>query len=90
MLKIFTSLEVRWEKQQEHIDGNIADAYYTSQDRSIFCAENESNAVSNYYKEQEAIKEGYTNKTWCTVTHLCIEFRLPNNIEQISVFEGVA
>lgn len=45
---------------------NIADAYYTSQDRSIFCAENESNAVSNYYKELEAIKEGYTKKTWVT------------------------
>ena len=44
-----------------------ADAYYTSADRAIFLSENESNAVSNYYLQLDAIKAGFTKKTWITM-----------------------
>lgn len=38
--------------------------YFSSDDRAIFCAENEANGVENYYLQLEAIKEGKTKKTW--------------------------
>lgn len=46
---------------------NIDNAWYTSEDRSIFDAENESNVVLNYEELQEAITMGKTHKTWHTM-----------------------
>lgn len=46
---------------------NIVDAYYTSSERSILCAENETNVVANYQRNIDAIKSGYTKKTWVTM-----------------------
>ena len=43
-----------------------ADNYYFSTDHSIAIGEDESNAVGNYQREQMAIAQGYTMKTWTT------------------------
>lgn len=42
------------------------DEYYSSLEHSISIAEDECNAVANYYDEQMAIAQGYTAKTWVT------------------------
>lgn len=44
-----------------------ADDYYFSTDHSIAIGEDESNSVGNYYREQMAIAQGYTMKTWVTM-----------------------
>lgn len=41
--------------------------YYTSQERAVQIALNESNSVFNYEDEQSAIREGKTLKTWLTM-----------------------
>ena len=43
-----------------------ADSYYFSTDHSIAIGEDETNAVGNYQREQMAIAQGYTMKTWVT------------------------
>lgn len=40
------------------------DAWYTSNDRAKFNAENEANNVLNYGEFQDAIQAGYTKKRW--------------------------
>lgn len=42
------------------------DVYLTSEDRAMFIAENESNAVRNLVCLEEAIKKGYKKKMWVT------------------------
>ena len=46
---------------------NIGTIYYLSSDRAVECAENETNAVSNYKLEQDAIKAGKKMKRWKTM-----------------------
>lgn len=46
---------------------NIKDEYYTSWDRAIALAENESNVIGNYRQQLEAVKSGKKNKTWITM-----------------------
>lgn len=46
---------------------NIDNAYYTSEDRALFCAENEANTVYDDADYQEAIESGCTEKTWHTI-----------------------
>ena len=41
-------------------------AYYVSDERAIFLAMNESNAVLNYDRDVKAIEAGYTSKVWIT------------------------
>jgi len=60
---------------------HIDDMYYTSQDRARFIAENESNTYWNYEEFQQAIADGYTQKTWHTMlddrvrmSHELVEF----------------
>lgn len=48
---------------REHMD----EPYYYSQDRAIFCAENESNNIYGTDEFFEAVDEGYTHKTWVTM-----------------------
>lgn len=47
---------------KDHID----DEWYTSQDRSLFNAENSANDVLNYKEYRNAIKDGKTKKEWVT------------------------
>lgn len=46
---------------------NLGDSYFTSQERARLIAENETNSVANYEREQNAIKQGYTMKTWVSM-----------------------
>ena len=46
---------------------NYDGAYYTSAERAILIAQNESNSVFAYEDEQRAIREGKTLKTWLTM-----------------------
>lgn len=46
---------------------NIDDPYYTSLDRAIALAENESNTIGNYRQQLQAVKAGKKNKTWLTM-----------------------
>ena len=45
---------------------HIEEAWYTSQDRVMYNAENEANTVLNYKDYVDAIGKGYTRKTWIT------------------------
>lgn len=45
---------------------NIDDAWYTSNDRAMFDAENEANTILNYKDYLGAISQGYTQKEWRT------------------------
>lgn len=47
-------------------NGKTNDPYLTSEDRAMFIAENESNAIRNYLQLEEAIKKGYRRKRWIT------------------------
>ena len=44
-----------------------ADAWYLSQDRARFAAENESQLIYNYDQWRRAKASGYTQKKWCTI-----------------------
>lgn len=46
---------------------NIQDGYYTSDDRARMIAENETNAIANYEREQKAIAKGATMKMWVSM-----------------------
>lgn len=46
---------------------HLTDGYYTSDDRAMFIAENETNAVKNYVGLIDAIKAGFTTKRWVTM-----------------------
>lgn len=46
---------------------NIGTIYYLSEERAIENAETETNAVSNYQREQDAIKAGLKHKRWNTM-----------------------
>lgn len=46
---------------------NIKDPYYTSDDRAMYIAENEANAIANYKQQIEAVKSGKKYKTWLTM-----------------------
>lgn len=46
---------------------NIGAIYYLSQDRAVENAETETNAISNYQREQDAIKAGKKYKRWNTM-----------------------
>lgn len=46
---------------------NIDDPYYTSNDRAMYIAENEANAIANYRQQIEAVKSGKKYKTWLTM-----------------------
>lgn len=46
---------------------NYDGAYYTSVERAILIAQNESNSVFAYEDEQQAIRNGKTHKTWLTM-----------------------
>lgn len=57
------------EFSQEIVDttlNNLADDYYTSEDRAIFISENEANTTLNYQEHIEAIESGMTKKQWIT------------------------
>lgn len=45
----------------------IDDEFYLSDDRALLISENLANGFGNYQYEQEAIKNGYTHKTWNTI-----------------------
>lgn len=47
-------------------NNNIKEPYYTSWDRAMALAENESNAIANYRMQLEAVKQGKKEKTWIT------------------------
>ena len=49
---------------EKHIDDN---PWWTSNDRAMSIAENETNAIMNYVDLQQAIEDGYTKKTWVTM-----------------------
>ncbi len=49
---------------------HIEEAWYTSQDRVMYNAENEANTVLNYKDYIDAIGKGYTRKTWITENDL--------------------
>lgn len=58
------------ETSEEVIDTtqkNGAGEYYLSTDRAETIAENTTNAVANYKREQDAIKQGYTMKRWVSL-----------------------
>lgn len=44
-----------------------ADDYYFTVEHSLAIGEDEGNAVGNYYREQRAIAQGFTMKTWVTM-----------------------
>lgn len=46
---------------------NIEDAYYTSEDRAKYIAENEANTIYNDADFQSAVEEGKTSKTWVSM-----------------------
>lgn len=46
---------------------NADSPYYTSADRGKFIAANEANTILNHKDLQEAVKAGYTHKTWLTM-----------------------
>lgn len=46
---------------------NQEDAYYLSQDRAQFIAENESQTMNEYNEFLSAIRQGYKLKTWVTM-----------------------
>lgn len=50
----------------EKTEENQDDAYYTSNDRAVFIAENEANSVGNYKQQSDAVKNGKKHKTWIT------------------------
>lgn len=41
--------------------------YFTSDDRAMFISENEAHTILNTIEENEAIKDGFTTKTWVTM-----------------------
>ena len=43
------------------------DPWWTSEDRAMLISENEVNTVGNYDDFMDAIEDGYTEKTWCTM-----------------------
>lgn len=45
---------------------NGSEDYWTSEERSKIIAVNESNSIMGYQQLQDAIKKGYTRKTWIT------------------------
>lgn len=45
---------------------NSGDSYYISDDRAVYIAENEANAIANNVEYRRAIEKGYTKKTWIT------------------------
>lgn len=45
---------------------HIALGYYTSHDRAVMIASNDTNAFANYERHIRKIKEGYTRKRWIT------------------------
>lgn len=47
---------------QEHRN----EKYYLSEDRAVNLALNESNSINNHIELQNAKKQGYTMKRWCT------------------------
>ena len=51
----------------ETTDAKHETEYFTSEDRAIVIAENESNALYNYEDYQQAVVSGKTTKTWLTV-----------------------
>lgn len=58
---------------------NIDDEYYTSYDRAMFIAENETNTDANYLQYLEAVESGKTHKKWIDIrdkrerkTHLSV------------------
>lgn len=54
---------------EETVDTTIkngADDYWTSEKRSTLIAVNEANSIMGYQQLQDAIKKGYTRKTWIT------------------------
>ena len=48
---------------QKHLD----DAYWFSDDRAMFVAENEANRIANVTLDEIAIADGYTHKTWVSM-----------------------
>lgn len=48
------------------------DAWYTSDDRAMVIAENETNAICEYTEFQDAVDSGKTKKTWNTM----VDFRV--------------
>lgn len=46
---------------------HIKDSYYTSEDRAMLIAEEESNTIYNYVDELRAMSQGKTRKTWVTM-----------------------
>lgn len=46
---------------------NYDGTYYTSDERAVLIAQNESNSVFAYEDEQQAIRNGKTHKTWLTM-----------------------
>lgn len=46
---------------------NAGSSYYTSTERAKLISANEANAILNYKDLQEAVKDGYTHKTWLTM-----------------------
>lgn len=49
---------------------HLDDAYYTSEDRAMFIAENQVNMIQNEVNEEEAIANGYTYKRWVSMNDL--------------------
>lgn len=43
---------------------HITDSYFTSQDRAMFCAEDQSNAISNGYEFLDAVRSNKSQKKW--------------------------
>lgn len=63
---------------QNHTD----DEWYTSDDRAVLTAENETNCIANYDNYRNAVKAGRKNKTWVTMndkavrhTHRILDYK---------------
>ena len=64
-------LDITRERSGDIVDTTISrgeeDTWWTSEDRAMLLAENEVNTVGNYDDMVDAIENGYTEKTWCTM-----------------------
>lgn len=49
-----------------HTTFKYGDGWYTSYDRAFDLAANEANSIENYGDYADAVKAGYTHKTWLT------------------------
>lgn len=67
---------------------NIDNAYYVSNDRATYIAENEANSVQNAIELKQAIENGYKTKQWVTMRDKRVR-HTHNNVdgEKIGIFD---